>query len=85
MTLDLLDRVIEPITDCLTPEAAARIANVRADAETQARVDELAEKANEGLLSEEERGDYDRLLAWFHLVTILQAKARRILHDAAGE
>ena len=85
MTTDLLDRVIEPFTDCLTPEAAARVVDVRADAETQARFDALAEKANEGLLTDEERGDYDRLLAWFHLVTILQAKARRILRDTAED
>jgi hypothetical protein len=84
MTTDLLDQVIEPIADCLTPESAARIVKVRADAATQARIDELAEKANEGLLTDDERADYDRLLAWFHMVTILQAQARRLLRQTAG-
>jgi len=85
MTTDLLDSLIEPFTDCLTPEAAAKIVGVRADSATQARIDELAEKANEGLLTDDERDDYDRLLAWFHIVTILQAKARRVLRDTTGE
>lgn len=81
MTRDLLDRVIEPFTECLTPEAATRIVSVRADAETQAHIDQLADKANEGLLTDDERVEYDRILAWFHFVTILQAKARRVLQN----
>ncbi len=50
----ILDRVLEPITDCLTPDVAAKLVALRVDAQTQARVDELAEKANEGTLSTEE-------------------------------
>jgi len=76
-----LDCVLEPITDCLTPDAAAKLVSLRADAETQARVDELAEKANEGTLSTEERAEYDRYREAFHFVTILQAKARKLLTE----
>lgn len=68
---------------CLTPESARRIANQRADAVTQAKFDELADKANEGLLSDEERVEYDRLLAAFHVITILQARARTLLEQPA--
>jgi hypothetical protein len=81
MTTDLLDQVIEPFADCLTPEAATRIVGVRAGAEMQAHIDELADKANHGLLTEDERDEYDRILAWFHFVTILQARARRVLQN----
>jgi len=81
MTTDLLDQVIEPFADCLTPEAATRIVAVRAGAEMQAHIDELADKANDGLLTEDERDEYDRILAWFHFVTILQARARRVLQN----
>ena len=77
----ILDRVLDPITDCLTPEVAAQLVALRADAETQARVDELADKANEGNLSEEERAEYDRYRDAFHFVTILQAKARKLLNQ----
>jgi hypothetical protein len=38
-----------------------------------------AEKANEGLLSPEDAAEYSRYREAFHFVTILQAKARRLL------
>ena len=81
MTSTVLDSVLEPVAMCLTPESARRIANQRADAATQAKFDELADKANEGSLSDEERAEYDRLLAAFHVITILQAKARTLLEQ----
>ena len=76
---DVLDRVLDPFAQCLTPDVAQRIVNLRADAETQARVDELAEMANEGRLSSAEAAEYSRYREAFHFVTILQAKARRLL------
>ncbi len=54
---DVLDRVLDPFTHCLTPEVARRISNLRADPDMQARVDELAGKANEGRLNERERAE----------------------------
>ena len=75
----ILDRVLKPITDCLTPDVAAKLVALRADDQIQARVGELAEKANEGTLSKEERTEYDRYRDAFHFVTILQAKARELL------
>lgn len=80
---DVLDRVLDPFTECLTPEVAQRIVNLRADAPTQARLDELADKANEGQLSAPEKAEYDRFRDAFHFVTILQAKARRLLERQA--
>jgi hypothetical protein len=80
---DVLDRVLDPFTDCLTPEVARRIADLRADAEMQARVDELASKANEGRLSERERAEYDTYRSAFHFITILQAKARSLFKQAS--
>jgi len=79
MNATLLDRIIDPITACLTIESAKQIVEVRADAETQALADELAEKANLGILTSEERAAYDRLLATFHVITVIQARARRLL------
>ncbi len=37
-----LSRLLDPVRDCLTVEAARRIAALRADDVTQARIDELA-------------------------------------------
>jgi hypothetical protein len=45
----------------------------------QARVDSLAELANEGLLAPEERSEYEAFVNAAHLITILKLKARRNL------
>jgi hypothetical protein len=79
----VLDRVLDPVMECFTPEVARRLADLRADPQLQARVDDLAEKANEGQLSAEEQGEYDRYREVYHLVTVLQAKARRFLKTQA--
>jgi hypothetical protein len=84
MSQALLDRVLEPFVECLTREAAQKIVNLRADPHDQARVDELADKANEGQLSDEERAEYDRYLAAFHFITRLQAQARGRLERKAA-
>lgn len=79
----VLDRVLDPVMECFTPEVARRLADLRADAQLQARVDELAGKANEGQLSAEEQAEYDKYREGYHLVTVLQAKARRFLNRQA--
>ena len=55
----VLDRMLDPLSDCLTPAMARRLAKFRADAATQARVDELATKCNEGELTPAERREYE--------------------------
>jgi hypothetical protein len=82
MSLSLFDDVFTTIADCLTPEAARRIANLRANAVTQSRRDALADKANEGTLSPDEMAEYDQFLAAWHVITILQAKARSIVESS---
>lgn len=79
MSTSLLDQVIEPFADCMSREVAQRLVAVRADEATQARLDALAEKANFGTLTDEEKADYDRLLATIHFVSLLQARARKLL------
>ena len=81
---DVLDRVLDPLTHCFTPEVARRIADLRADSATQTRVDELADKANEGQLTDEERAEYDAYRSAFHFVTVLQTKARTLLKQASA-
>jgi len=76
-----LEKLIEPFAECLTVESAEKIASLQADAALQKRVDELAEKANFGTLTDDERREYDRYLAAFHFVTIMQARARRLLRS----
>jgi len=83
--LDIVSSVLDPFTECLTPEAAKRIAAFQAAPATQSHLDELAGKANEGLLSADEQAEYDRYRSVFHFVTILQAKARAYLKQHPAE
>ena len=46
----------------------------------QARIDYLADRANEGLLTEDEREEYAGYLHAIDVIAVLQAKARSQLH-----
>jgi hypothetical protein len=71
-----LDRLLAPLADCLSPDVAAKVADLRADETTQARVDYLADRTNEGLLTNDEREEYSGYLHAIDVITVLQAKAR---------
>lgn len=73
--------MIDPIARVFTPESAREILEVRADDETQRRIDELADKCNEGTLTADERDEYQQFVSWFNLLTLLQAKARTVLKN----
>ena len=75
----ILDKMLEPVARCFTPAVAKQIAELRADRVTQARIDELAAKCNEGELTEAEEREYRAYVEAIELVGILQAKARAIL------
>ena len=77
--LQTLDRLLDPLRDCLTPEVAARIVALRADASVQARLDELAEKNAEGTITPDELADYEALVRAGNLIAVLQATARSVL------
>ena len=82
---DIISSVLDPFAECLTPESARRIAALRAAPATQARLNDLANKANEGQLTDAERADYDRFRSVFHFVTVLQSQARVFLQHHAAE
>ena len=75
------DRGIDPVIRLLTPEQARAIAEFRGDDSLRARIDELAEKCNEGELTEEERAEYEGYVRANNFVAILQAKARKRLRE----
>lgn len=75
----VLDALLDPFTASLTPDAARSIAGYRADEKTQSLLDDLADKANEGLLSEQERNLYETYVDVIDVIAVLQAKARRVL------
>ncbi len=83
-TTSTLDRLLDPIANCLTPDVAERIANLRTDEITKARLEDLRAKANEGLLSEKERAEYEEIVEGLDMFAILRAKARAVLSKHAS-
>jgi hypothetical protein len=78
-----LDRLVEPVVRTVTPVVARALIQLRAGPELQARMDELAEKCNDGRLSAEERAEYETSIRFANDLAIIQAKARRLL-SASG-
>jgi hypothetical protein len=76
---DILDRLLDPLGRSLSPEAARQLVGLRADPAAQQRMDELAERCNEGLLSADERSEYEAYVAASSLIAVLQAKAQAVL------
>ena len=75
----VLERLLALVSQSLNVEAAHRLVRLKADARTQARIDKLARKCNEGALNTRERAEYERYVAAGNLIAILQAQARLIL------
>jgi hypothetical protein len=79
LVASVLDRLLSPIAGQLTTKAAERVTKFRIDSKTQAKVDKLAEKANEGLLTESERAEYLAFIEAMDAITIFKSKTRRAL------
>lgn len=73
----LLDGVFEPLSRCLDSQSAQRLSEFQVDPEIQARIDILAERANEGVLSVEERAEYEAFINAADFISILKIKARQ--------
>jgi predicted RNA-binding protein associated with RNAse of E/G family len=70
-----------PIFAILSMEQVRQMAHLPVDSSLADRVDELAEKANEGLLTAEERAEYEAYIEANNLMAILQAEAKfRLQH-----
>lgn len=78
-TAQMLDRLLDPVGLALGPDAARRLVGLRPDAEVQQRIDDLADRANEGELTPDERSEYESLIAAATVLGVLQAKARTVL------
>jgi hypothetical protein len=74
-----LDRLVEPMVRTFTPGVARALIRLRVDPELQARMDELAEKCNEGRLTSEEREEYETSIRFANYLALIQAKARRLV------
>ena len=64
----VLDRMLDPV---VTPELARQLLAYRADAQMQSRIDELADKCNEGSLTAGEREEYEAYVSAINFLAIL--------------
>ena len=74
-----LAKILDPVAQCFTSEVAKRVAELRADPAIQARIEELAEKCNEGTITPEEMTEYDAYIQAMDVVAVLQRKARTLI------
>ena len=74
-----LDGLLDPLSRCFDAESARRVAEFRVDPPVQERIDALAERANEGALSDSERSEYEALINAADFISILKLKARLYL------
>ena len=81
--VSIYGQMLDSVGRCFTPDVAARIAEIRASAEVQERLEYLAERCNEGQLTEEEKDEYESCVHVINFISILQAKARKIRSGSA--
>ena len=76
-----LDSLLDRFSRCLDTESARRVAEFRVDPAVQVRVDLLAERANDGVLSDDERTEYEAFINAADFISILKLKAGRQLRS----
>ena len=75
----VLDGFLDPLGRCLDTESARRVVELRVSPPVQQRIDTLAERANDGLLTSDEAAEYEALINAADFISILKIKARQHL------
>ena len=78
-TINYLDRMLQPVTEAMSPEFANKLISLRADEELLSHVEQLRGKANLGTMTAEEEAEYHDFVEAVDVISILQAQARRVL------
>jgi hypothetical protein len=76
-----LDGLFERLGRCLDAESARRIIELRIAPAVQERVDLLAERANEGRLSDSEQSEHEALIDAADFIAMLKLKAGKHLES----
>ncbi len=77
-----LERLLRPLSQNLNIELARALVSVQADAETQARYDELAGKRTEGQLTPAEQIELEAIVRANTLLGVLKTEAHALLVHA---
>lgn len=72
----VIDGILEPLSRCFDAESARRLIEFEIPPEIQDRVDVLAARAGEGMLTGDEREEYETYINISDLLSTLQLKAR---------
>jgi hypothetical protein len=73
------ERLLSPLAASLDEAALQSLVQYRADQHAQERIDQLAEKCNDGTLTPLEEREYESLVQTATLLAILQAEAKKLL------
>ena len=82
--LEVLNDLLDPLSRCLDAESARRVAEFRVGPLVDEKIRAFAERANEGLLNDGERADYEAIINTADIISILKAKAQRYLKSSGG-
>jgi hypothetical protein len=77
-----LDCLFDPAHPSFTAEGVKRLMTLKGSDDEQAAMDALAQKANEGTLTPEERRSYESWVRAGTLMSLLKAKARLYLKQS---
>lgn len=83
-SLEVLNDLLDPLSRCLDAESARRVAEFRVGPIVEEKIRVLAERANEGILSDEERAGYEAIINTADIISILKLKAQRYLKSNGG-
>lgn len=77
-TLSALDQLLNPTAGWLTPGSAQKLIDWKVSDDLRNRIEELGQKANLGNLTTDEDAEYRAYLDDAELISLMQAKARRL-------
>ena len=75
-TSSLSDKILDLAAECFDPPTLDALAKLRLNPKLAARVDRLAEKANEGELTPRERAEYQGYIKTSEALGLIQLRAR---------
>jgi hypothetical protein len=81
----VVERLVSPLGDCLTPESARRLLALKPDPEFQKQVDDMATRHTEGQLTPEEEAEYGQYVSYGTFIAILKSRARQLLAATQDE
>lgn len=77
------ERLIDPAHDDLSPEAARFLLRLDFRESDHARMEELAQKSNDGALMQDERAELQNYVRIGNVLALMQSKARLSLKHVA--